>query len=329
MEQEFLDYYCDKEYKEDFDPRYLPDGEHISVEKRFLWLAEYIDRLDSRNYHGLIWQIYKDIKFIVKVLKKLDDKYFIATDRFEIPVVEMEQKKHKVKIDDMFECMEQYIPDDAGIFITELLPYEFTHLSTGEYQYAKVLGTITDCLKLGSSGNDGKKVYRDKIILLDEPEAYMHPELTRTFLSRVFKRTSTFLDKADIQIIIGTHSPLMMSDVFSDEVTRLDIDRMSGEAIVRNGSEKECFGANIYTILADSFFLSYTIGEHSRNELQKIVNRLKKIQNIKGQEQEKNAKFINDVLLIMPLIGDEFIKRSFDGYLKRLLNMIDARGKYD
>ena len=97
----------------------------------------------------------------------------------------MERPEYRELFDDLFERMEQYRPDDAGIFTECLLPYEFTRLSTGEYQYAKVLGGMEDYLKLSSSGRTNRGL--DKIILMDEPEAYMHPELARQFIARMLK----------------------------------------------------------------------------------------------------------------------------------------------
>lgn len=119
--------------------------------------------------------------------------------------------------------MEQYRPDDAGIFTECLLPYEFTRLSTGEYQYAKVLGGMEDYLKLSSSGRTNRGL--DKIILMDEPEAYMHPELARQFIARMLGIVEKYQGPSTIQIILSTHSPFMLSDVLPEEITRLTIDR--------------------------------------------------------------------------------------------------------
>lgn len=326
--QEFVDYYAEKEYGEDFDPSELPDGKKISIVKRCIWLAEYIDRVDNRDPHGVLWQICDDLKDIGKFLDQIDNKYFITIDRFEIPVVDMALPEYKEIFLDLFERVEQYHPDDAGIFSAELLPYEFTCLSTGEYQYAKVLGAITDFLKISTRDpRTGKKITYDKIILLDEPEAYMHPELTRKFLSLLFKLTEKYTNEGTIQLIIGTHSPLLMSDVFPEEVTRLDIDKQTGCAIVKNGGAKEYYGANIHTILADSFFLEYTIGEESRKQLQEMFNRLKEIAakdeapdgrtgGTSAGNCSSDAEFIEIIRKIAPRIGDEFIRMAFEGQLR-------------
>ena len=317
--QEAIDYYTEKEYGEDIDPKEPPDGVRLSIVKRCIWLAEYIDRVDSRDPHGILWQTCDDIKDIGKILGQLDDKYFIAVDRFEVPIADMVEEGHALLFEDLFERMEQYIPDDAGIFTRELLPYEFTCLSTGEHQYARVLGVIADFLKMSTRDREGNKQAWDKIILLDEPEAYMHPELARQFLSRLLKLTEKYRNEGTIQVIIGTHSPLLVSDVFSEEVTRLDIDKKTGYAIVRNGAEREYFGANIHTVLADGFFLDYTIGEDSRAQLQALYEKLKRYVDGRSEASwHKDGAFIENVRSLTPRIGDDFIRMAFENQLEML-----------
>lgn len=212
--QEFIDYYTEKEYKEDIDPTILPDGMPMTIVKRCTWLAEYIDRVDNGDPHGVLWQIIDDIKDIGNFLKKLDDKYF-TIDTCTIPVVDMVLPQYRDLFRDLFERMEQYVPDDAGIFTERLLPYSFTHMSTGEFQYAKVLGGLDQNLVMAHS--DGSRL--DKIILFDEPEAYMHPELARQFIKRMYDIVAKCRNNGTVQIIIGTHSPFLVSDVCAENIT--------------------------------------------------------------------------------------------------------------
>jgi len=179
--QEFIDYYTKKEYGGDIDPSILPDGKKMTIVKRCTWLAEFIDRVENGDPHGVLWQVMDDIKDIGTVLSELDDKYF-TVDTCTIPVMDMEQESYRDLFSDLFDRMEEYHQDDAGIFTEKLLPYSFTHLSTGEYQYAKILGGLKDCLMIRPVDKAGKKIPISKIILLDEPEAYMHPELARKFV---------------------------------------------------------------------------------------------------------------------------------------------------
>lgn len=315
--QEFLDYYFEKDNKEDIDSTILPDGISMSIVKRCTWLAEYIDRIDNGNAHGILWQIIDDIKDICNFLSILDDKYF-TIDTCTIPIVDMGLPKYKHLFEDLFERMEQYIPDDGGIFTKYLLPYRFTHLSTGEYQYAKVLGGIKEYLTMYFNNYE----MIDKIILLDEPEAYMHPELARQFIKRMHDIVEKHKSRGSVQIIIGTHSPFIVSDVFADNITRLTIDPKSGNAIVLNKSEKEYFGANLHSIFADSFFLDYTIGEYSRCWLQNSLNYLQSLEK-KEPLLEEDLRFIDMLKPLLKHIGDPVIRKAFDICLNSLENRYD------
>lgn len=323
---EYWDYYFEKEQEEEaklhrkkknrnyvqIDPTILPDWENISILKRIEWLSMYIDRKDGYA-KGLLWQIYSDIKDIGELLLRFDDKYFTLTT-FTLPVVDMYTEQNKMLVDDLFERMEQYRPDQVGIFTKELLPYRFSCISSGEYQLAKVLGGIEEyCVRL-SLGNYGNRPHL--IYLLDEPDTYMHPELCRIFLSKLNNILKEREAQTDIQVIISTHSPLLLSDVLPWQITRLDIDN-DGYCIVKNGMGQECFGANIHSILADGFFLQYTIGEYAKNYLQNEIDWLDSIES-EAERTEADGKHMKELKSVVPHIGDVIIRRCMENMLKNL-----------
>ena len=305
--QEYVDDLSCQDFRDGVDPTILPDGKSMPIDKRCLWLAEYIDRADNRDPHGILWQVWDDIKDICNLLRQFDNKYF-TIDTFSIPVVDMDLPFNRERISDLFERMEQYKPDNIGIFTEHLLPYSFSRLSTGEYQYVKVLGGLDNDLRIGN--HDGTVL--NKIILMDEPDAYMHPELTRQFIKRIYDVVDGHrYNKGSVQIIIGTHSPFLVSDVCSDMITRLSIDPDSGKAIVLQGSDRQYFGANLYTIFSDGFFLDYTIGEFSRNILQQNFNHLQKLEG-KSELSTEDRIYLDNLDGFVSCIGEPIIKRAFE-----------------
>lgn len=324
---EYWDYYFQKEQENEergrrkkknrkkhmqIDPTILPDWEDVSILKRIEWLSMYIDRKDGYT-KGLLWQIYSDIKDIGEILLKFDDAYFTLTT-FTLPIEEMYTEKNKRLVGDLFERMEQYRPDQVGIFARELLPYRFSCISSGEYQLAKVLGGIEEyCVKL-SIGN--RSIQPHLIYLLDEPDTYMHPELCRIFLSKLNDILKERDSQKDIQVIISTHSPLLLSDVLPWQVTRLDVDD-KGYCIIKNGMGQECFGANIHSILADGFFLQYTIGEYARNYLQNEINWLVSLESV-VERTEADNKRMKELKSVVSHIGDMIIRRCVENMLRNL-----------
>ncbi|MGN0493617.1 MAG: AAA family ATPase [Acutalibacteraceae bacterium] len=298
--------------KNPIDPTVLPDFEDISILKRLEWLSMWIDRRGDGNPHYLLWQIYGDIKDIGEILGKFDDKYF-TNDTFTLPVEDMYIEENRELVGDLFERMEQYRPDDSGIFTKELLPYRFSCISSGEYQYAKVMGGIEEfCVKL-SSGEYGN--HPNLIYLLDEPETYMHPELCRTFLKRLDSVLKERTGNSDLQILISTHSPLLLSDLLPEQITRLDVDSR-GYCVIKNGTDKAYFGANIHTILADGFFLDYTIGEYARVFLQEKLDWLKELSGRDSLTAEEKYA-VQELKKAVPFIGDTLIRNCFKMLLEQ------------
>ena len=299
------------------DPLRLPDYERMPVRKRIQWLAMWIDLRGDETPHSLLYQISGDIIDIADILMKFDDKYF-TNESFTLPVTDMYLESNKEIVKDLFERMEQYKPDDIGLFTTELLPYHFTCISSGEYQLAKVLGGIEEyCVKLSVGKEYGQ--HPNLIYLLDEPETYMHPELCRLFMKKldvVLKERSA---SGDIQVLISTHSPQMLSDVLPGQITRLDLDT-KGRCIIINGTDKAYFGANIHTILADGFFLDYTIGEFARTVLQEKLDWLRGLLEESNVSEEDMAQ-LEEFETIIPMIGDPLIRNSF----KLLIEQIGDR----
>lgn len=168
------------------DPRELPDGKKMGILKRIDWLCQYIDYHTDEitSNKGLVWQIGSDVRDLFHLLGKMDDKYFTDTE-FSIPVVDIDICE-KSAMGEVFERMEQYRPDQIGVFTECLLPYHWTCVSSGEYQYAKIWGVLeeygvrTKMVKNGQRYSEA--IQPNLILLLDEPENYMHPEMCRTFI---------------------------------------------------------------------------------------------------------------------------------------------------
>lgn len=316
--QEAMDYWYGKQTEErrkkdknPIDPTELPDYENISILKRLEWLSMWIDRRGDGTPDSLLHQIYGDIKDIGEILSQFDDKYF-TNETFTLPIEDMYLEKNRQLVEDLFERMEQYRPDDTGLFTAELLPYHFSCISSGEYQLGKVLGGIEEfCVKLSTEG-----IHPHLIYLLDEPETYMHPELCRVFMKKLDQLLKERSAETDIQILISTHSPLLLSDILPEQITRLDVDKR-GSCIIQNKTEKAYFGANIHTILADGFFLNYTIGEYAREYLQEKLNWLKEILS-QDTCTEVDWEKVSELRKIVPIIGDSIIRNSFDMFLTQV-----------
>lgn len=295
------------------NPRELPDGKKMGILKRIDWLCQYIDYHTDEitSNRGLVWQIGSDIRDLFHLLGKMDDKYFTDTE-FSIPVMDIDVNG-KTVMRDVFERMEQYRPDQIGVFTECLLPYHWSYVSSGEYQYAKIWGVLEEYgvrVKMMTQGQKySEAIQPNLILLLDEPENYMHPEMCRTFIRNLNVLLSKRNPNTELQVLISTHSPFMLSDVMASQVIKMDYDE-NGKCVISE-SKKPYYAANIHSIMADGFFLEYTIGEQARIFLEdkfKLLQRLTCMnRNLSSSEKEE----LTMIRSLIPNIGDALIRHCF------------------
>ena len=118
---------------------------------------------------------------------------------------------------------------------------------------------------------DGKTL----IILLDEPDLQLHPEWQQKFISLLTNLLNLYFPKVRFQIIMTTHSPILLSDIPRTNVIFVD-KKQDGTCKVCNGINlKETFASNIHTLYNNSFFLDgIPIGEFSKQKIESLHMRI-------------------------------------------------------
>lgn len=116
------------------------------------------------------------------------------------------------------------------------------------------------------------------ILLIDEPESHLHFEWQRKYLDYA---VSLLVQKKyknyRFQIIMWTHSPLIISGMTNNNIIRL---RRNGDAVGRDLIEDQTFGDTIPDILRDELYLKSSIPvivEHMLNKLssKSVANKTK------------------------------------------------------
>ena len=98
----------------------------------------------------------------------------------------------------------------------------------------------------------------DIMLLLDEVDLYMHPEWQRQFITLLIGRLEREYPDKNIQLVLTTHSPLVLSDIPSGNIIYLS--KENNQCNVADGPEHtETFGANIFSLLKDSFYVNANI----------------------------------------------------------------------
>ncbi|MES2387872.1 MAG: AAA family ATPase [Bacteroidota bacterium] len=119
---------------------------------------------------------------------------------------------------------------------TEIASKTFNNLSSG---HKIVLLTTTQLVE---------KIEERSLVLLDEPEGYLHPPLLSAFI----RALSDLLVKRNAVAIIGTHSPVVLQEVPQSCVWKL---RRNGANAVAERLEIESFGENVGLLTQEVFGL--------------------------------------------------------------------------
>lgn len=189
------------------------------------------------------------------------------------------------------------LQDDDGAEVS------FNSLSSGEKQIIHSISTILyqiDNIESAWRDTDRHQALYSKICLIfDEVELYFHPKYQTMlvgFLIDVLQGLHLNNIK-DIHIILSTHSPFVLSDIPSSNTLRLC------DGVQQPNGDKEMFGANVYDILNDNFFMPQFIGDFAAQKIVDIVGRVDRSCN--------EPKAIRDSLREeVALVGDTFIRNT-------------------
>lgn len=149
------------------------------------------------------------------------------------------------------------------------------------------------------------------ILLLDEPDAFMHPEWSRIMINQIVTYLEgTVKGYKDYQIIFTTHSPFIISDLPRKNLIALKKDRLTGKSLaVSLEGFPETFASNIHTLLSNEFFMEDTMGEFAKQKVTGIIKRLTKV--ISGEEN-LDPEYLNyekiDINKWINIIGEPIIK---------------------
>ncbi|WP_456480593.1 hypothetical protein [Nautilia sp.] len=298
------------------------------------WLEEKVTEIATEK------DFKKLINILEKCLKKHEEKLdSLNKDNYElkkiIVAIKFHQKKLYKKLEKFIEKKEISIDNLPEEDILEYFPawldvefYEneksLESLSTGEkFKFQFLIGLLYQLYNLKS------KKYSTINIFLDEIELGFHPEWQKNYISEIlftldeFKKMVNFDKK--IHLFFLTHSPFIISDLPKQNIIFLDKDK-NGKCKVVDGlnEKKETFGANIHTLLSDSFFMENGLmGEFASGIIDNVINYL--------NGKKSKIKSDTEAQKIINIIGEPIIKKELQRMLdsKRLkkINSIDEKIK--
>lgn len=202
-----------------------------------------------------------------------------------------------LKLADSEDVCKEFVPRNIDISIE--------NLSDGIKYLLSLYSAIHKCFK----HNEINK-YKTIVLILDEPDVHMHPEWSRKLINSILKFLKQEFPCNKFQIIFSTHSPFILSDIIKEDVIYFHKNN-EGQSIVKN-CNLNTFGANIHTLLKDSFFMDSTIGEFAKIQINEIIAFLLN-DDYRGDMNKEKAKYII-YNIGEGLIRKKILKMYFDKY---------------
>ncbi|MFP3631520.1 AAA family ATPase, partial [Burkholderia sp. SIMBA_045] len=149
-----------------------------------------------------------------------------------------------------------------SVIIRPFFNFRWRNMSSGERAFFNIFSRFYSIVD-GEELLDNLK--ENLLIIIDEGDLYLHPEWQKRFLKELLDFLPIiFINKIgrqrNLQLIFTTNSPIPASDLLSYNTIFLEkgVDSKGEEITVVKDSlneQKDTFGANIHTLLSDSFFV--------------------------------------------------------------------------
>ncbi|MBV4420177.1 ATP-binding protein [Clostridium tyrobutyricum] len=237
---------------------------------------------------------------VIEKIMQLNEKCFQNNNEINL----MYSLEKDEKIEKLLEVLEKYQYEQYSD-IRVLFEFKLQNLSDGERVLFVLFSKIINLLRHGREDTLN-------IFLLDEPDCFLHPQWAKELMSNLFKAVGILDEKFRLnsQFIISTHSPFLLSDVRKQDVILLKSD---SDVFGTTSNNIDTFGANIHTMMSNSFFLENTMGDFAGRKIKKVIENLTQ----KTKEELSNTpETKKDIEYTISLIGEPVIKRKLEQLFK-------------
>lgn len=217
----------------------------------------------------------------------------------------------------------------------EIMETSLSNLSTGELRFIDFFADLYEIFNKDMGANVGRDDIDNQtmILLFDEPDSCLHPEWARQFVYALnsILNVKPFADKSiNYQIILTTHSPIMLSDIPSEHIICMEGKEESGENEEKSRKievHKADFGfaSNIYDIMKSSFFMEEYFGEFASRFVDDLTRKCNELEGLAGKTKDYNEKR-RELVAKIELIGEPRLRQN---YMRRIERMDESVRKKD
>lgn len=198
-------------------------------------------------------------------------------------------------------------------------PFSFTFsppISSGQKAKEIINARINDAIQKINIENQNENI----LIILDEADLKLHLEWQRVLLHALIEFLIESYSNNKFYILYATHSPMVLSDITNDRVVFLKKEDNSNFSEDKQDFTKSTFGANIYDIYADSFFIDDFMGEFAQKKITHIIELIDSHKTNKQTASKEEAKNLSK---IVKHIGEPLLRNKLEDEIKSLFEMKD------
>ena len=262
---------------------------------------QYIKNNLAQKEENLDIRWYKDLCEAILEYKYVDR----AGIEFNIGKV---QKKFKLKNEEKFMLFYKSILDKKHSIFKRYIIFKRLPGSTGERAFLNLIGYIDEFLS--------DSIEKDVIIFIDEIDLYLHPRWQQLILKYLINWLEEVYSDRSIQLVITTHSPILLSDFTKERVIRLKKNiesELNKETLVE--SPNLIFGANIQTLFYDNFFMDKgSIAELAKDKIKEALEIIESTKTL----NESDIKYVK---YIIKNIGDITVRKILQNKLNRKIEI--------
>lgn len=170
------------------------------------------------------------------------------------------------------------------------------YYSSGESSKMRLLVSMYDALKQVNKNKTSPS--NNLLLLLDEVDAYYHPEFQIKMIDELLELVHIVFEDYYVQILITSNTPLEISDIPNSNLVYIERGDVVGAI-----SSINTFGANIFKLLNNNFFINSTMGNFSKRKINETIEFL----NNKDDTDKKE-----DVKKLINIIGEPIIKEKLE-----------------
>lgn len=284
-----------QEFEFILDPRYIINKKNNTHNYK-TYIQDYLfcfDRLNIKRHFDFL----KHIILLLEIIDLLEERNY-------------DEINECITFDIESNCIKKFVSSyDSNFYF-----FDFEFKKDSQIQYLS-RGEDALLFQLSTLQNLGKSNTKASImILIDEGELGLHPQWQKQYLKILLETLPKIFPNKQIQLILTSHSPFLVSDLPKENVIFLEKGEDGKCIVAQPTAMKQTFGANIHTLLTNSFFIKDGLtGTFAQEKIDKVIDLL-------NQTEELMPDQVSFCEEMIKRIGEPIVKNTLQKLLdsKRL-----------